>query len=112
MKKDYRKIVVGDDTWYWKVKGGCYTHINMYNENEKPFNMYRLYTDTHYHKDDGSIVDFSVTPSFIEHIIRNGLYKAEYKYVCEIKEDFIKEFVENVQVNKNRQKKLQRIVNG
>ena len=29
MKKDFRKIVVGDDTWYWKVKGGCYTHINM-----------------------------------------------------------------------------------
>jgi len=107
MKKDYRKIVVDNDTWYWKFKSGCYNHINMYNENEKPFNMYRLYTDTHYHKDD-TIVNFSVTLSFIEHIIRNELYKKVNKYVYQITDDVIKEFVET----KIRQKKIQRIVNG
>ena len=112
MKKDFRKIVIDEDTWYWKVMYGSYTHINMYNENSKPFKMHRLYTDRHYHKDDGSIVDFSITPSFIEHIIRTELYTTNNYYASSIEDGVIKNFVEIIQYNKLRQKKLKRIVNG
>lgn len=94
--KGYRKIVVNGEKYYWKMKFGYYIWLYLYSVKENK--MKRMYCDNHYHKEDGSIVQLSITPSVVSGILKDQ--------INEITPEIIIQYTEK----SKREKKLKRIL--
>ena len=110
--KKYRKIKIGDDVWYWKVKSTYNSYVlYIYTPDEK---LNTVYIENHYHDSNGYIVDVSITPGLIRYIIDNDLYHSfvDERYGIKQGKRIDETIIEQYVSSSSRKKKLERILNG